>query len=790
MAGNVQVIVSKKNLEFTPDGHSGTVDDLNIKDENKFDVIVVNESDKFASFQIELSTPGLDENNQIKWYQVQPEICAKKPPGSQTTFHVEITKVPIPAYDTTIDLILKVISVEYEKLYTSQKLRLTIKKPLRSLRLELPVKELKAKPQEVIEIPVIVYNLSSKFSEITLTCGGLDPDWLLYDPDWLNQKTQRTFTIEPGDVQKTRFLCQPPQDTLSKEYTFIITAKSNTSQYTTREQGNFKVTPDGVVQFLCEDKEKTIPGKGRKNSQLATYELLFNNSSNLPQQIKVNIPEIKLEKCDFQTVPECINLLSGEAKIMQILAKKKRPLFGLRKRLLFEVSTSLKHPSSGEPSTEIFPDPNTQILTLKVLPIIPVFLQFLGGSLLLLMLILYSLIPKAYHKGNVNSVRLFGNGNLVFSGSSDQTIRRWQVDDNPFLINIFRLKHKQPLIAGKNQTQKAVRVIRQSPKDNDRIAVGLENGEVKLWDISKNTEIKSLRNDKDNRVFDLVFTQNGRYLFSGHGSGLVNIWDWEKIKYIKNPLPQGYVNVKFTISALTINETVQNNPLIFVAGQFNQFVVWDWNNKNKYELKYLYLWQDWEKRGDKPVFGQQHYITSLATSGDILASSDNQGYITLWSIKEIYKCFRTSKQLSAQNNQNTVLQTSRRRRNINRAINQVSPKINQINSFVITSCKNAIMDQKNDGHGNQPVRSVALTEDGNYLTTGGDDGKIMLWDLTVNKEQNKSLKTRKIVAKSDAKINSVDIKVLQDYLLITSGDDNYNVNLYRVNESKENDRSK
>ncbi|MBD2296373.1 hypothetical protein H6G06_23530 [Anabaena sphaerica FACHB-251] len=788
MAGNVKVIVSKKNLEFTPDGHSGSGYDLNIKDENEFDVIVVNESDKFASFQIELSTPGLDENNQIKWYRVQPEICAKKPPGSQTTFHVEITKVPIPAYDTTIDLILKVISVEYEQLYTSQKLRLTIKKPLRTLRLELPVKELKAKPQELIEIPVIVYNLSSKFSEITLTCAGLDPDWLLYDPDWLNQKTQRTFILEPGDVQKTRFLCQPPQDTLSKEYTFTITAQSSTSQYTTREQGSLKVIPDGVVQCICEDKEKTIPGKGRKNSHLATYELLFNNSSNLPQQVKVDIPEIKIEKCTFQTIPECINLVPGEAKTMQLLAKKKRHLFGFRKTLLFEVSTSLIHPSSGKPSTEIFPSPNTQILTLKVLPIIPFFLQFLGGSILFLMLILYFLIPKAYHTGNVNSVRLFGNGNLVFSGSSDQTIRRWQVDDNPFLLNIFRLKHKQPLIAGKNQTQKAVRVIRQSPKDNDRIAVGLENGEVKLWDISKNTEIKSLSNDKDNRVFDLVFTQNGRYLFSGHGSGLVNIWDLERIKYIQNPLPQGYVNVKFTISGLTINETVQNNPLIFVAGQFNQFVVWDWNNKNKYELKYL--WQDWEKRGDKPVFGQQHYITSLATSGDILASSDNQGYITLWSIKEIYKCLKTSQPLSSQNKQNPVLQTSRRRRNINRDINQVSPKTNQINSFAITSCNNAIMDQKNDGHGNQPVRSVALTEDGNYLATGGDDGKIMLWDLTANKEQNKSLNTGQIVAKSNAKINSVDIKALQGYLLITSGDDNYNVNLYRVNENKDNDRSK
>jgi WD40 repeat protein len=791
MAGNIQVIVSQKNLEFTPDGNSGYVDGLNIKEDNELDVIVINESDKFASFQIELATPGLDDGNQIKWYRVQPEICAKKPPGSQTQFHLEITKVPIPAYDTTIDLILKVFSVEHEKLYTSQKLKLTIKKPLRSLRLDLPIKELKAKPQELIEIPVSVYNLSSKFSEITLTCSGLDPDWLLFDPDWSNQKTQRTFTVEPGDLQKTRFLCQPLPDTLSKEYTFTITAKSNTSQYTTREQGVLKVIPDGVVQFICENKEQTIPAKKSKTSHLANYALLFYNSSNIAQTVKVNNSEIKLENCEFQTIPEYVDLVAGEAKNIQLVAAKKRHLFGFTKRLLFEVSTVLTQPSSEEPSTEIFPDPKTQILTLKVLPVIPVLLQFIGGSLLLLTLLLYYLLPKTHHTGNVNSVRLFGNGNLVFSGSSDQTIRRWQVEDNPFILDIFRLKHKQPLIAEKDQTNKAVRVIRQSPKDNDRLAVGLENGEVKLWDISTNTEIKSLNSeqDKDNRVFDLVFTRNGRYLFSGHGNGIVNKWDLETINNSKPPQEKN--NFQFSISALTINENSPNNSLIFLAGQYNRIVVWDWQNKKQYALRYQ--WQDWEKRGDKPVFGQQHYITSLATSGDILASSDNQGHVSLWNIQEIRRCiqFQGRQELEEIKKQSQNFQASRRRRNRNSITNsrtkQVKSNIIPISS--LTSCNNAIIAQNPNVHGNQPVRSVALTEDGKYLASGGDDGKILLWNLQENKDQN-LLKSVKTIAKSEAKINSVDIKALQDYLLITSGDDYYKVKLYRVNGGKKNDSSK
>lgn len=778
MAGSVKSLVSKKNLEFTPDSHLASLDDIHIKDENEFDVIVINESDKFASFQVELSTPGLDDNHQIKWYKVEPEICAKKPPGSETKFHIEITKAPIPAYDTIIDINLKVLSVEYESLYTSQKLKLNIKKPLRPLRVELPLKEFKATPEELIEIPVIVYNLSSKLSEITLTCLNLNSEWLQIDPEWMNQRTNRTLTVEPGDAQKIRFLCQAPKNTLSKTYLFTIDAKSNTSQYTAREQGTIKILPEGIVKFSCDDKEKQIPAKGRKKSHFATYELLFNNLSNLPQQVNIAVPEAEQKKIEFHTIPENINLSLGETQNIQLVVKKKRPLIGLTQKLLFEVSADLTYANSQEHNTEIYPEPNTQVLALNVLPIIPFLLQILSGTLLLLALLLYWLLPRTYHTGNVNSVRLFGNGSLVFSGSSDETIRRWQVDDSPWQLDFLRLQHKLPLIAEKNQTKKAVRVIRQSPKDNDRLAVGLENGEVKLWDISTNTEIKNLATDKANRVFDIVFTQNGRYIFSGHGSGLVNMWDLEKIKSSQKPTPQASVNNKFTIYSLAINETIPAYPLLFIAGQFNKIAVWDWNNKNSYELKYN--WLDREEKQEKPVFGQQHYITSLATSRNILASSDNAGYLTLWDADQIRKCLIVNL---------PTLPSNQKNNNSTQPKNQNQKPQNPAKKIVPKLCNNAIIAQRRDGHEQQPIRSVALTQDGRYLATGGDDGKIMLWSLSPDQQPDKWLETSQVVAQSDTKINSVDVKAFKNYLLVTSGDDNYNVKLYRVNEIKENERN-
>ncbi len=67
---------------------------------------------------------------------------------------------------------------------------------------------------------------------------------------------------------------------------------------------------------------------------------------------------------------------------------------------------------------------------------------------------------------------------------------------------------------------------------------------------------------------------------------------------------------------------------------------------------------------------------------NLLVSADNQGRITLWDLK---KC---------------------------------SPS---------EECQPV---EQWDGHNEKAVRSVALSADGCYLVSGGDDGQVMLWSLT------------------------------------------------------------
>lgn len=756
MAG-VKAIVSKKVIQFTPDS-SYDLSNVTVNEENEFDVTVINESDKFASFQVELLTAGVDENSHVKWYSISPEVCTKKPPGSETTFHAAIIKAPITVYDTTIDVIIKIFSVEYEKLYTSQKISLTINKPLRSLRVEMPIKELKATLGEQIEIPVIIYNLSPKFAEIQLSLSGLNPDWF-------TGGTQRKLQIEPGDSQKTSFLCQPPKDnqTLSKEYKFIIDAGSSTSQYTTREQGILEVIPTGVVEFNCSNKQQIIPSKETKHPNSAIYELILKNDSNSLQQVNIRLSE-EYVKHGF-VIPEAVNLIPGDTKTMHLEVNNHRPWLGRRKRQLFEVSVDLTNPNSREPSTFIFPTPNTQVLELIVLPIIPFILQIGSAALIPLLLLLNLwLHPKVYHTGAVNSVRLVGKAGKVVSGSSDQTIRLWQVNDGHWQLDVNRLEYEGK-IASETENKKAIRVIRSSPMDDGVVVAGLDSGDIQLWDTLKR-EQKPVYSGTD-RVFDLAFSQNFRYLFSGHGSGRVRQWDLTKT----SKQPSNIAYVKFAIYALAITENQIEPSLIFIAGRYNKIAVWDWNQKIIYEIPYEHIASKFQKEFNfKPVMGQQNYITSLATANNILAISDNQGYITLWNVNRIRQCIKKE-----------VIQQIDKKINTNKNFTS-----NQIKSL---ECDNYVTAQSSQGHGKQPVRSVALTQNACHLVSVGDDGQVILWDSKY-KIKNFLLRSGKIVGKSDTTLNSVDIKALKDdkddYVLITSGDDNYNVKLYRINGIKDN----
>lgn len=752
MANLIQAVVSKRKLTLIPD--ISTTTEATSSNDHEFDVVVTNGSSQFTSFQLELIAPGLDSKTDTEWYSVEPEVCAKKPPGAQTHFHVVIKKPPIPAYETTLDLRLRVFSVENAALFTSQPISLTIERPRRTLQVYLPLKELRVFPGDEVDIPVIVYNLNSKSASVILSLLKLNPEWMSAEPNSSTAIAQ-TLTLEPGDSQKTSFRFQLPREitTLSQCYPFTVEVTSTTSHYSVREQGSLEVLPQGTVNFGCSLPVQSLPVQGKtpaKHKGAATYELQLENRSNLPQEVRFEVP-----RGDRLSIipPPPLQLQPGEVQNPLLLAQKRRPWWGLPRRILFQVTPLLAQSTPEE--SAIQPHPNSKTLELRVVPVIPLAMQVGGTLLSLLLLWMVWVLRPVGHQSAVNFVRFSGDGTTVLSGSSDQTVRRWFV--NRAILQPDRLLRGQwhalrlnvPDNIG-DRVGKAVRVLRHGERNN-LVAVGLEDGTIQLWDTAFTTPQQTLYEGTD-RVFDLVFTRDSRLLFSGHGSGMVRMWAIAPRQssntapaQIRTPIgellpptqtePQR-VYFPFAVAALALSEPENAPPVLAIAGQFNQLAIWDWNANRLYTVPY----ERQSASASQPVMGMEQAIVSLATASNLLVTADNQGFITIWDM--------ASRQCQTQN-------------------------------AAAGECRLTMLDQWQNGHRGQPVRGVALTQDGSYLTSVGDDGRVMLWPLHQGKRQLNQ-QQGELIAAYPIRVNSVDITEKDNTLFITSDANQNRVMLYRL----------
>jgi len=206
---------------------------------------------------------------------------------------------------------------------------------------------------------------------------------------------------------------------------------------------------------------------------------------------------------------------------------------------------------------------------------------------------------------------------------------------------------------------------------------------------------------------------------------LVLLWDLQSNllkRDFANRQPLLQKKMDFAVSSMALAGLRYNN--LMIAGRYNQLRYWDLSTNQLNKLSY--------RQG-----GQDDYILSLSTAEykpTLMAAADSQGYITLFDVSE---CL----------------------------VNEVD-------------CK--VLDQWSTGHGGKPVRSLALSANACYLSSGGDDGRIMLWPLTPEGKRVPSVLGGKEIGTSfgrAGKINSVDIKLVNRNVYVVSGSDDTQVRL-------------
>ena len=694
---------------------------------DQFEVMVNNLSDRFVTFALELSASGLARQAKPDWYRLTPDLSAKIPAGDHVNFVVNILEAPpIPGgFTGKMNLNVNVTCLELGE-EDRQLVNLVVAgSGVIPPTLKVPVTEFQVAPGEQLEIPLQLYNANRNTANIRIALKGLPKAWL-------TDGHERRLQVAPQGSAHGLFVCQPPMTSEAKSYPFYIEV-SQTEAPMVRQPGTLTVLPTGWVAFIC-TPDGTDPAenaaKAKTTDRSISHSLEFNNQSNVCQTIAMTLNRIDIpwyRKIGalmrrlpptpanttshlLQLSPAQVELKAGDMAKMALTVSPISPWLGWQRRQQFQLRPQLQQ-------TEI--QPSTQTVELLANPKIPFWVQCLGLSGLGLAAIV-ALFWPAGHRGPVNSVQFDGQANAIISGSDDHTLHRWQV--------FSRLKDMATL----KDTDKAIRVVRYRPLNNDLLVAGLENGEIQLWDFLSQNPPKSLVFQRDDRVFDLRFSHDSQQLFSAHGSGLVLRWAIDNLTDLgEDTTPKQQQQFDFAVQAIApINyfktqTREQQTHLLAVGGRFNRLILWNFETKQQQALDY-------------PAGEPNQYLTSLDTADNQstrLVAADNQGRITLWNLE---KCLKND-----------------------------------------APCQPS--DQWDDGHRGQPVNTVALSKDACYLVSGGDDGRVILWSLNTTGQVMGS----KQLARVKQPVNSVDIRQHGKALLVVSGSDTHHVKLHRTKASNQ-----
>ncbi|MFE4106143.1 hypothetical protein [Almyronema epifaneia] len=736
MSKQISTEVSTQVLHYEPSGPPVN-----------FEVVVYNDSSQFATFQLELSAAGADGQPQQEWYRIAPSVSSKLPSGDRARFTVEIFAIPpIPGgFTGTMNLTVRVFSLELRD-EDRQVLRLVIEgSGILSPKLTMPTRQFKVYPDSQVELSVDVYNPNRQSADVTVSIDGIRPTWF---PDG----AEKRLHLRAGETANTVFLCRipVPVQAPSQVYPFTVQAAQPMAM-PGQLQGSLTVLPTGFVAFQYKPLRQQIPsqpGRWRNpRASLTSYQILCLNQSNVVQQIAVEAvyqdPREERRRqlaLAEQTAPTATAVDTADTP-EAATAPAERPLpppknalvvqpnpaqvpVGDRHELRLDVYRRL--PWLGWPrrkrlqiqakaDSELELRQNKQVLELDVFPVLPFWLQLLTGLAGLLLLgLIWWLVTHQGHSGPVNSVQMSGRANEAVSASDDQTLRLWQIQGR-------KLSAGEVLYRG----DKAIRVVRYRPVDNNWVWAGFENGDIQGWNLLSDQQFfYSYR--QDDRVFDLALTRDARSLFSGHGSGLVLQWDTSPadLRATRTEPDRGF-EVDFAVQSLALVGSSETH--LAIAGRYNQLVL-------------LNLATESFRSVDYRAGSSNDYIFSVATAlekPNLLATADNRGYITLWNLSA---CLSTE-----------------------------SP------------CE--IVDEWSTGHNGEAVRAVALSDDGCYLASVGDDGRAMLWPLTSNGTRQPNQAEGEVLRRSEEPLNAVDVLQNQNRVLLISGGNDAGVRLRAVKVS-------
>ncbi len=332
------------------------------------------------------------------------------------------------------------------------------------------------------------------------------------------------------------------------------------------------------------------------------------------------------------------------------------------------------------------------------------------------------------HSKTVNSLAFSPDGTILASGSGDSYIYLWDVSTGEVIQNL-------------SGHTKAVYSVVFSP-DGATLISGSLDTTIKLWNVTSGEERQSML-EHPTPVFSVTISSNGEILASGGGNGIIYLWNATNGKKVRDltESTDDIISVVFSpdgtilasgsaFGAIKLWDITSEGKLLSIQTELEEqlfSVAFSPNGKNlaSGSENGIKLWNTTPSGGELLLIsieqGASVFSVSFSPDGTILASGGADSIIRLWNVvlkDEILTLFGHEESvLSVDFSPNGTFLTSSSADNTVKLWNVVTGQV----------------VQNLTGHSDD-VFTVTFSPNGTLLASGSADNTIKLWNVTTGQE--------------------------------------------------------